>query len=96
MYNGIVEESQNQRPRTPEDTLEEMRQEALVNFKKVIESRPSRQMLRKFLNGQAMSYLGQTSLLTLTRKQRRIAARAVSSRLAKKVIAGEEIFDAGV
>lgn len=95
-YNESVEEAQNQQPRTPEMHLEEMREKAIAEFNAVVATKPGRQQMKKFLNDKAMAYLGQSSSKTLTRAQRRLAARMVSNRIAKKVLAGEDIFNAGV
>ena len=75
---------------------EDTRTQAIEDFKKVIATKPGRQQMRRFLNDKAMAYLRQTSLQTLTRKQRRQAARQVSNRIAVKALAGEDIFDAGI
>ena len=94
MYNGIVEDNFNVPPLTPEEEV--LRTQAVEKFNKVMETKPSRQVIKKFLNDKAMAYLRQTSLQTLTRKQRRQAARQVSNRIAVKALAGEDIFDAGI
>ena len=75
---------------------EDTRTQAIEDFKKAIATKPGRQQMRRFLNDKAMAYLRQTSLQTLTRKQRRQAARQVSNRIAVKALAGEDIFDAGI
>lgn len=98
MYNEAVEESmiataeevQDQSPRTHEQIAADERQKAVEEFNAVIATKPGKAAIKAFLNTKCTGYL--TTLGQISRKQRRIAARQVAKRLAKKVMAGEEIF----
>lgn len=92
---ATAQEVEGQVPRTPEEHAAESRQKAIDEFNKAVSTKLGRQVLKKFLNAKANAYLTQGSK-TLTRKQRRFVARQVGNRLTKKVLSGEDIFNAGV
>lgn len=75
-----------------ETQIAEEREKALAEFKAVIATKPGKAAIKAFLNTKATLYLTEAFKGNITRKQRRIAARQVSRRLTKRVMAGEDIF----
>lgn len=89
---ATAEEVLGQEPKTPEQHLADEREKALADFKAVIATKPGKAAIKAFLRTKCTGYLTETFGGQLTRQQRREAARQVSKRLTKRVMAGEDVF----
>lgn len=89
---ATAEEVVDQEPKSIEAVAEDSKAKILEDFMRVLAAKSGKQAIKAFLTQKATVWLTAQTLGTITRKQRRKAARQVAKRLTKRVIAGEEIF----